>query len=80
MRTGVIEAYLARLYSEPAEARRFLEDPIRAASNAGLRPLEAREVARLDPAALRISCRVFERKRAWKARGSAWWRRLLHRT
>lgn len=79
MRTSVIEAYLARLYSEPAEAQRFLADPERTAIRAGLTPPEAREVARLDLAALRISCRVFERKRAWKARGSSWWRRLLGR-
>jgi hypothetical protein len=80
MRTGVIEAYLARLYSEPAEVQRFLDAPVVTALRAGLTQTEAEEVARLDPAALRISCRVFERKRAAKKHGSPWWRRLLRRT
>lgn len=58
------EAALARLYTDEAALRRFLADPRREASRAGLGPAEIEALVLADPVALRLAAQSFARKRA----------------
>ena len=57
------EAFLARLYVDPAARARFLVDRRGEALRAGLSPSEAEAVARVDADALALAADSFERKR-----------------
>ena len=59
-----LEAYLARLYSEPEEQERFLVDPRGTALRAGLTAAEADALARIDRTGLTLAGRSFAAKRA----------------
>ncbi|MEZ5354713.1 MAG: hypothetical protein R2762_18925 [Bryobacteraceae bacterium] len=74
MKTGPeFEAFLARLYTDEALQRVFLEEDmagaIRAGVSAGLTAEEARAVAEVDRAGLRRACESLARKRGRRGVG-----------
>ena len=70
MNTRVVEAYLARLYADPAECARFLADPRGTAAQAGLAETEIRALEQIDRVGLRLASVSFTKKRALEpARG-----------
>jgi len=78
MSARALEAFLARLYTDPAARRDFLDDPRGAAARSALEPGEIDAVAAIDRVGLELAARSFELKRAAHAsRQSAWRRRLL---
>lgn len=78
MSAPALEAFLARLYTDPGARRDFLADPRGVAAGAGLEPDEIDDVTAIDRVGLELAARSFERKRAVRVpRGAAWKRRLL---
>jgi hypothetical protein len=77
-----LEAFLARIYTDPALEARFVADPEGEARRAGLDVEEAAALAGIDRVGLELACRSFARKRAarrprpgWLARATSWLRR-----
>jgi hypothetical protein len=67
VKTGpAFEAFLARLYVDPAFREQVLLDPLQAAVAAGLSLEEAEVVAGLDREGLRLTCASLEKKRSKK--------------
>lgn len=63
-----LEAFLARLYSDDALYRRFLDDAPDAARREGLTSAEAISVAAIDRDGLELARKSYARKRAGKER------------
>jgi hypothetical protein len=63
-----LEAFLARLYTDPAARAAFLIDPRGEARGAGLSPAQADALADLDRLGLELAADSFARKRSHGAR------------
>lgn len=75
--SAAFEAFLARIYVDSASRARFLAHPRDEASRAGLGETEIAALERIDPAALELAARSFERKRARSKRDLGFfWKRL----
>lgn len=77
---AAVEAFLARLYVDPALRARFLADPRGTALEAGLNPAAAEAMTKIDRPGLAMASRSIAAKRAetMPARRRAdGWRRLL---
>ncbi len=59
-----LQRFLARLYTDPALRRRFLERPFEEALTAGLDEPTALELAKIDREGLELAAESFARKRA----------------
>lgn len=59
-----LEAFLARLYTDPALRAAFLADPVAVARAAGLDVDTSRSLANIDRAGLELAAESFARKRA----------------
>jgi hypothetical protein len=66
-----IEAVLAQLYVDDAARARFVADPLRYATKAGLDPRDALRLASIDRVGLVMAASSFAAKRRRKPR--AWW-------
>lgn len=64
MSAPAFEAFLARLYTEPAFRARFLADRRGEAERAGLTPEECEALATVDADDLELAAASFARKRA----------------
>ncbi len=64
MSSVALEAYLAKLYTDTAERKIFLVDPVNAARNAGLSAAEAESLRTIDKAGLRMAAASYAHKRA----------------
>ena len=58
-----IEAYLARLYTDPAAREIFLADPALAAREAGLAEEDANSLRNIDQVGLRMAAASYAHKR-----------------
>jgi hypothetical protein len=71
-----LEAFLARLYTDPEICRAFVRDPRGEAARAGLSAPDIERAAGVDVAALTLAAGSFTRKRATKEhhrrRASPW--------
>ncbi len=74
MSAPAVERMLARLYSDEAYRRAFVDAPLDAARRAGLDDDEARALAAMDRCALALAAQSYAHKRAGRNR-----RGLLHR-
>lgn len=63
MSSPAFEAFLARLYADPAALGRFLADPAREAARAGLSPAEVESLKVVDVEGLRLAAESFRAKR-----------------
>jgi hypothetical protein len=68
-----IEAYLARLYADPAARETFLADPVSAARAAGLGEGEANSLRDIDRAGLRMAAASYAHKREQHRRPKMGW-------
>lgn len=68
MSTPEFEAFLARLYTDPAVRLRFLHDRFAESQAANLSPEQAASLASLDGEALEAAAQSFARKREQKQR------------
>jgi hypothetical protein len=66
-KTKLLEAYLARLYADPAECDRFLDDPRGTAARAGLGAEEIHALEHIDRTGLRLASGSFAKKRALRS-------------
>ena len=64
MSAQALEALLAALYSKPALLEEFLANPRMVAVREGLSAAQADDLAKSDPASLRLAAHSFARKRA----------------
>ena len=64
MSAQALEGLLAALYSNPALLEEFLANPRTVAIREGLSAGEADDLAKSDPAGLRLAAHSFARKRA----------------
>ena len=58
-----LEAYLARLYTDSAERKKFLSDPVAAARDAGLSDEYANALLNIDKVGLRMAAASYAHKR-----------------
>ncbi|MBZ5523425.1 MAG: hypothetical protein LAP21_14415 [Acidobacteriia bacterium] len=63
-----IERFLAQLYVDPQQRKRFLRDPLATAKAAGLSEWECAEVAKISPQEMERAAGSFDRKREVKKR------------
>jgi uncharacterized protein (UPF0276 family) len=63
------ESFLAKIWIEPAERARFLQEPHAAALRAGLRVEQAEALARIDRVGLEMAARSFANKRSKRPSG-----------
>jgi hypothetical protein len=68
MSAPVVEAFLARLYTESALRREFVESPVAVSLRAGLTEEEAVEMAAIDMRALEIAADSYAHKREGRRR------------
>ena len=68
MSAPAVESLLARLYADASFLAEFLADPAAVAQRSGLDMSEARAVAKIDPAELRLAAHSYGHKRASHAR------------
>lgn len=64
MSASKLEAFLARIYVDPRARERFLSDPSREASSAGLSPEEIEALKQIDRVGLELFVESLERKRS----------------
>ena len=64
MSVSKLEAFLARIYVDPEARARFLSDPNREASSAGLSLEEIEAVKQIDQVGLELFAESLERKRS----------------
>lgn len=85
MSSAQLETFLARLYTDDALRRRFLDAPHAVARGAGLNEQEATALAAIDRTGLQMAATSFARKRAahgrqtWPGKMRSLWRRLSGR-
>ena len=77
MSSPALEAFLARLYTEPALLQAFVADPQRTALGAGLTPDDAVRLQRTDTTGLQMAAASFARKRESYQRRKTVLQRLL---
>lgn len=58
-----VEAYLAKLFADPIERKKFLSDPASAAIDAGLSDTDANALRRIDKVGLRMAAASYAHKR-----------------
>lgn len=83
MNQGALEAYLAKLYTNPDARETFLADPVSAARDAGLSDTDANSLRNIDQAGLRMAAASYAHKREQHRRPKkklheflfTWWRR-----
>ena len=63
MNPVLLEAYLARLYTDSVERKKFLSDPVAAASAAGLSDFDANTLRNIDKVGLRMAAASYAHKR-----------------
>jgi hypothetical protein len=66
--TPAFEAFLARLYTEPAARKRFLIDPGSEAARAGLSNAEIAALEKIDRVGLELAAASLAHKRSQKSR------------
>ena len=76
MTSPAFESFLARIYTDVAARRRFLDDPEGVARSSGLSAEECAELAAMDRTGLEMAARVFTRKRA-RLKPRSWFSRFL---
>lgn len=64
MSAPAVEQLLARLYTDEAFRRRFLDAPLQTALDRGLDPAEAQAFAAIDRDGLRLAAHSYAHKRA----------------
>ena len=74
-----LEAFLARLYSEPAARADFLRDRAAAARRAGLAAGDLIALLALDAGELALAAGSYERKRKPPPPRRSWFHRLMRR-
>jgi hypothetical protein len=87
MSSIALEAYLAKLYTDPAARESFLADPVSAARDAGLGDAAATSLRNIDLAGLRMAAASFAHKREQHRRPKkklheflySWWRQRTTR-
>jgi hypothetical protein len=78
MSTPLLEAFLARLYTDAAFLERFLSDREEEARRGGLTDDERTSVVELDAETLHVAARSFARKRSsQRANRVPFWKRLF---
>ena len=63
MSSVALEAYLARLYTDPVERKKFLSDPFKAALDVGLSQDDANALSSIDKVGLRMAAASYAHKR-----------------
>lgn len=71
MKEASLEAFLGRLYADPAAQVRFRLNPVAEARSAGLSEEECNSLIEMDWEGFEMACRSFERKRNQKMSGNA---------